>query len=86
MNFLTEFKARKAKFGFKTKISGQDFMEKSSAFHACLSQVDKRNYTIEIKTLGIYNSCDLMIYTDDEMLGQLIRSEIEAANSKLSSS
>lgn len=82
MNFLTEFKPRKTKFGFKTQIDGPTFMERSAALHTCLvnGPLGKLNHSIEIKTQGIYSSCDLLIYTDDEITAQFIRMKIEAAN------
>lgn len=70
---MREFKPKKAKFGFKTRIRGTNLLALTQELNPIVRDATKEQCWLEIKTEGHNEYCDLIIYVNEVGIASAIR-------------
>lgn len=72
-SFVCEFKPRKAKFGFKSRIRGSNLLSLTEKLRSIVYDTTNEQCWMEIKTDGYNDSCELIIYVNESVIADAIR-------------
>jgi len=81
-NDWSPIKARKAKYGFKAHINGDNIMGIGLLLDPIVGKPDIQRWYLELKSSGIYSWADITLYVNDIALGEKIKKLIEGKDAE----